>query len=236
MAHSSGARGQSVGGRAECGLRSTAGCPHHGGWPHADERGGGGKADVGGYCGLDSDESGCPRRAWTARGHQQRSGPPQDTAALQGAVGGSGDGRRAGELIFGPAVPSTRRHNWYFAAATPGGRLTTRRGAVCRAAGSASWLLWTSAVDSSWRGVALENGLGRSRAMRAKDARRPWRSAHPCRRSGDVYSRGRVLRCNLLPWGWYGEWEQDDDEAKATLERWVMGVRSRRNGAHRGRA
>ena len=45
-----------------------------------------------------------------------------------------------------------------------------------------------------------------------------------------------MLRCNLLPWGWYGEWEQDDDEAKATFERWVMGVRSRRNGAHRGRA
>ena len=45
-----------------------------------------------------------------------------------------------------------------------------------------------------------------------------------------------VAWCNLLPWGWYGEWEQDDDEAKATLERWVMGVRSRRNGAHRGRA
>ena len=45
-----------------------------------------------------------------------------------------------------------------------------------------------------------------------------------------------MLRCNLLPWGWYGEWEQDDDKAKAALERWVMGVRSRRNGAHRGRA
>ena len=84
--------------------------------------------------------------------------------------------------------------------------------------------------------MALENGLDVREAMRAKDVRRPWRSAHPCRRSGDAYSRGRVLRCNLLPWGWYGEWEQDDDEAKATLERWVMGVRSRRNGAHRGRA
>ena len=127
MAHSSGAQGQSVGGRAECGLRSTAGCPHHGGWPHADERGGGGKTEVGGYCGLDGDESGCPRRAWTARGHQQRSGPPQEAAALQGSVGSSGDGRRAGELIFGPAVPGTRRHMWYFAAATPGGRLPTRR-------------------------------------------------------------------------------------------------------------
>ena len=41
---------------------------------------------------------------------------------------------------------------------------------------------------------------------------------------------------HLLPWGWYGEWEQDDDRAKATLEGWVMGVRSRRKGAHRGRA
>ena len=61
-----------------------------------------------------------------------------EAAALQGSVGSSGDGRRAGELIFGPAVPSTRRHMWYFAAATPGGRLPTRRGAVCRAAGSAS--------------------------------------------------------------------------------------------------
>ena len=39
-------------------------------------------------------------------------------------------------------------------------------------------------------GVALENGLGRSRGKRTKDVRRPWRSAHPCRRSGDVYSRG----------------------------------------------
>ena len=70
VAHSSGAQGQSVGGRAECGLRSTAVCLHHGGWLHAGERGGGGKADVGGYCGLDSDESGCLRRAWAARGHQ----------------------------------------------------------------------------------------------------------------------------------------------------------------------
>ena len=82
--------------------------------------------------------------------------------------------------------------------------------------------------------MALENGLGRSRAMRAKDARRPWRSARPCRRSGDAYSRGRVLRCNLLPWGWYGEWEQDDDETTATLERWVMGVRSRRKWGAQG--
>ena len=102
VAHSSGARGQSVSGRAECGLRSTAVSPHHGGWPHAGERGGGDKADVGGYCGLGSDESGCPRRAWTARGHQQRSGPPQEAAALQGSVGSSGDGGRAGELIFWP--------------------------------------------------------------------------------------------------------------------------------------
>ena len=116
-----------MGGRAECGLRSTAVCLHHGGWLHAGERGGGGKADVGGHCGLDCDESGCPRRAWTARGHQQRSGPPQEAAALQGSVGSSGDGRRAGELIFGPAVPGTRRHMWYFAAATPGGRVPTRR-------------------------------------------------------------------------------------------------------------
>ena len=82
--------------------------------------------------------------------------------------------------------------------------------------------------------MALENGLGRSRAMRAKDARRPWRSARPCRRSGDAYSRGRVLRCNLLPWGWYGEWEQDDDETTATLERWVMEVRSRRKWGAQG--
>ena len=117
-----------------------------------------------------------------------------------------------------------------------------RREAGCRRAEGPSVELLALPADCpgprSWirPGVALENGLGRSRAMRAKDARRPWRSAHPCRRSGDAYSRGRVLRCNLLPWGWYGEWEQDDDEAKATLERWVMGVRSRRNGAHRGRA
>ena len=33
-----------------------------------------------------------------------------------------------------------------------------------------------------------------------------------------------MLRCNLLPWGWYGEWEQDDDNAKAALEGWVMGA------------
>ena len=42
--------------------------------------------------------------------------------------------------FFGPAVPSTRRHNWYFAAATPGGRLSTRRGAVGQAAGMAATL------------------------------------------------------------------------------------------------
>ena len=43
-----------------------------------------------------------------------------------------------------------------------------------------------------------------------------------------------MLWVNLLPWGWYGEWEQDDDEAKATLERWVMGVRSRRKRGAQG--
>ena len=43
-----------------------------------------------------------------------------------------------------------------------------------------------------------------------------------------------MLRCNLLPWGWYGEWEQDDDESEATLERWVMGVRSRRKWGAQG--
>ena len=41
-------------------------------------------------------------------------------------------------------------------------------------------------------------------------------------------------RCNLLPWGWYGEWEQDDDETAATLERWVMEVRSRRKWGAQG--
>ena len=89
-------------------------------------------------------------------------------------------------------------------------------------------------MDCRERGVALENGLDVREAMRAKDVRRPWRSAHPCRRSGGVYSRGRVLRCNLLPWGWYGEWEQDDDETTATLERWVMEVRSRRKWGAQG--
>ena len=39
---------------------------------------------------------------------------------------------------------------------------------------------------------------------------------------------------NLLPWGWYGGWEQDDDKAKAALERWVMGVRSRRKWGAQG--
>ena len=43
-----------------------------------------------------------------------------------------------------------------------------------------------------------------------------------------------MLRCNLLPWGWYGEWEQDDDETTATLERWVMEVRSRRKWGAQG--
>ena len=43
-----------------------------------------------------------------------------------------------------------------------------------------------------------------------------------------------MLRCNPLPWEWYGEWEQDDDEAKAALERWVMGVRSRRKWGAQG--
>ena len=43
-----------------------------------------------------------------------------------------------------------------------------------------------------------------------------------------------MLRCNLLPWGWYGEWEQDDDETAATLERWVMEVRSRRKWGAQG--
>ena len=192
MAHSSGAQGQSVGGRAECGLRSTAVCLHHGGWLHAGERGGGGKADVGGYCGLDSDESGCPRRAWTARGHQQRSGPPQEAAALQGTVGSSGDGRRAGELIFGPVVPSTRRHNWYFAAATPGRSVVdAQRGRL-----SSCWLCQLTALDLGGGFALTRRGVGewagRSSDKRAKDVRRPWRSAHPCRRSGDVYSRGRV--------------------------------------------
>ena len=110
-----------------------------------------------GRCGLDSDESGCPRRAWAARGHQQRSGPPQDTAALQGAVGGSGDGRRAGELIFGPAVPSTRRHNWYFMAATPGGRLSTRslRGRL-----SSCWLCQLTALDHGGGLSSTRRGVG----------------------------------------------------------------------------
>ena len=43
-----------------------------------------------------------------------------------------------------------------------------------------------------------------------------------------------MLRCNLLPWGWYGEWEQDDDETKAALERWVMEVCSRRKWGAQG--
>ena len=35
---------------------------------------------------------------------------------------------------------------------------------------------------------------------------------------------------------WRGVLRDEVTGAKATLERWVMGVRSRRNGAHRGRA
>ena len=85
-------------------------------------------------------QGGCGRLMWTRQRRVGVCGEPGrpaginkalgrriEAAALQGSVGSSGDGRRAGELIFGPAVPGTRRHMWYFAAATPGGRLPTRR-------------------------------------------------------------------------------------------------------------
>ena len=58
---------------------------------------------------------------------------------------------------------------------------------------------WTSP------GGSCMDGQGRSRGEMAKDVRRPRRCAHPCRRSGGVHTRGRVLRRNPLPWDWYGQ-------------------------------
>ena len=155
VAHSSGAQGQSVGGRAECGLRSTAVCPHHGGWPHADERGGGGKTDVGGYCGLDSDESGCLRRAWAARGHQQGIGPPHRSRRTA----------RIGRQL-GRRKACGRAHFWPRGAEYASTRMVPRGGDAGRSVVDAQrgrlsscWLCQLTALDHgagcvrAWRGV-----------------------------------------------------------------------------------
>ena len=77
-------------------------------------------------------EPGRPADINSAVGHRRKPQHCKDRSAARAT-----EGARESSF-FGPAVPSTRRHNWYFAAATPGGRLSTRRGAVGQAAGSAS--------------------------------------------------------------------------------------------------
>ena len=156
VAHSSGARGQSVGGRAECGLRSTAVCPHHGGWPHADERGGGGKTEVGGYCGLDGDESGCPRRAWTARGHQQRIW----------ATARSRNTARSGRQL-GRRKACGRAHFWPRGAEYASTRMVPRGGDAGRSVVDAQrgrlssrWLCQLNAVDFGGGLSTTRRGVG----------------------------------------------------------------------------
>ena len=189
-------------------------------------------------------QGGCGWLLWTRQRRVGVSAASLDgprTSTTQWATARHRSTARSGRRL-GRRKACGRAHFWPRGAEYASTRMVPRGGDAGRSVVDAQrgrlsscWLCQLTALDLGGGFALTRRGVGewagRSSDKRAKDVRRPWRSAHPCRRSGDVYSRGRVLWCNLLPWGrWYGEWEQDDDRAKATLEGWVMGVRSRRRG------